>query len=92
MKKSPEQFRNYAAYVDELREYYSVRIEVRCLSHDPLAHEELHNTLKEYLSNHLVDGTWEVQQVHTYKVVNYVWFTYNEDAVAFMLKYNGKRV
>jgi len=91
LKQSPEHFRNYPANVDALREYYSVRIEVRCPYWEPDVQAEFHNRLTQYLSAHLVEGTWKVQIVQ-FKAFNYFWFIHNEDAVAFMLKYDGKRV
>ena len=83
-------------YVDTLKLKYSIRIEVHTYSVVNInsldAVEECERIICEYLKNTLHKNVYENQLKRYPHRLHHVWFTHNEDALAFMLKFNGSVV
>ncbi len=78
---------SFATHVDAMREKFSIRIETRYRS------AEVSDDRKEisaYLGNRLKVGTWEMQPFSGFTGLNYTWFLHKEDALAFMLAFDGR--
>jgi len=86
----PTRHKNYARYVDGLREQFTIRIEVRGVF-TPSLNAQILADIESFL-NKLEKCNYAVQTQSGYVGLHYVWFMRKEDALAFMLKFNGKVV
>jgi hypothetical protein len=82
--------KTYAHYVDHLREQFTIRIEVKG-KFVPDTRYQLLKDIELYL-NRLEKDNYTMQAHTGYVGLHYVWFMHKEDALAFMLKFNGKVV
>ena len=85
---------DYITHVDKLRKVYTIRVEIRP---DNVSIEKTYLMLKNYLDTYTEKYTWEIQYKYGYlphyrdiSDVIYCWFMHTDDALAFMLKFNGK--
>lgn len=80
----------YAQYVNHLREKFTIRIEVKG-EFWPTNTPPIFKDIELYL-NKLEKHNYHMQAHTGYIGLHYVWFMHKEDALAFMLKFNGKVV
>ena len=88
----PKSKQSYPEYVDQLRVFYTIRIEIRDKSDTKETHTKMHNKLVAYLKCTLLFSDYEMQKDTGHNGRHYVWFMHKEDALAFALKFGGSVV
>jgi len=80
-RKGPE----FIKYVDDLRKTYAIRIQVKSTE----SHEHVYKRITRYLKKRLSASEWEIQDFTHFNGLHFIWFIQKEDALAFMLTFNG---
>lgn len=84
---------DYVVHVESLREKYSIRVEIDSHAQRPRPdHKSIYNKIKKYLDLRISKDKWEFQSSNAYANYHWVWFMDKEDALAFMLQFDGKIV
>lgn len=86
----------FVAYVNTLRQKFAIRVEVTDRSilsviTGVIVTTDFGKALKEYLAAHLPESEYEIQRSNSGSL-HYVWFMNKDDALAFMLKWDGRIV
>lgn len=80
-------FRNYVSYTDLLRTQFLIRIEIT--SEESGVPYSTSPAIKEYLTNNVCASKFHIQ-IKAHAAKDFIWFTNEEDALAIVLKFNGK--
>lgn len=88
-----ENLKGFIKHVDSLREKFTIRVEIKSVARHGLLHDD-HDEYRKYIISYMnknVDADkWAIQPFSGYHGLHFVWFSDKADALAVLLKFNGK--